>query len=161
MRWSHRFILHKNRTSALPQKPGKKVTGWLGLISWPCADLISRAFPYSLTAGRTGANTTLQGLGDVRMPPDLWEGHKGVSSQVKWAKFRHKVYQFWGGVSPESIPAEKLVCNGLVVLEPVAGAGHVNNLTAVDEAVKDSGGNGGVAEEVGPPVKPLVGSNNQ
>ena len=28
------------------------------------------------------------------------------------------------------------------MLEPVAGAGHVNNLTAVDEAVKDSGGNG-------------------
>ena len=73
-----------------------------------------------------------------------------VSSQVKRAKFRHKVYQ-----------RKKLVCNGLVVLEPVAGAGHVNNLAAVDEAVKDSGGNGGVAEEVGPLVKPLVGSNNQ
>ena len=84
-----------------------------------------------------------------------------VSSQVKRAKFRHKVYQFWGGVSPQSIPAEKLVSNGLVVLEPVAGAGHVNNLAAVDEAVKDSGGNGGVAEEVGPLVKPLVGSNDQ
>ena len=68
-----------------------------------------------------------------------------VSSQVKRAKFRQEVYQFWGGVSPQSIPAEKLVSNGLVVLEPVAGAGHVNNLTAVDEAVEDSGGNGGVA----------------
>ena len=68
-----------------------------------------------------------------------------VSSQVKRAKFRQEVYQFLGGVSPQSIPAEKLVSNGLVVLEPVAGAGHVNNLTAVDEAVEDSGGNGGVA----------------
>ena len=47
------------------------------------------------------------------------------------------------------------------MLEPVAGAGHVNNLAAVDEAVKDSGGNGGVAEEVGSLVKPLVGSNDQ
>ena len=84
-----------------------------------------------------------------------------VSSQIKWAKFRHKVYHFWGGVSPGSIPAEKLVSNGLVVLQSVAGAGHVNDLTAVDEAVKDSGGNGGVAEEVGPLVKTLVGSNNQ
>ena len=83
--------------------------------------------------------------------------HTLVSSQVKRAKFRHKVYQFWGGGSPQSIPAEKLVSNGLVVLEPVAGAGHVNNLTAVDEAVEDSGGNGGVAEEVGPLVKALVG----
>ena len=89
------------------------------------------------------------------------EGVTVVSSQVKRAKFRHKVYQFWGGVSPQSIPAEKLVSNGLVVLEPVAGAGHVNNLAAVDEAVEDSGGNGGVAEEVGPLVKPLVGSNDQ
>ena len=43
------------------------------------------------------------------------------------------------------------------MLEPVAGAGHVNNLTAVDQAVEDSGGNGGVAEEVGPLVKALVG----
>ena len=86
---------------------------------------------------------------------------RGVSSQVKRAKFRHKVYQFWGGVSPGSIPAEKLVSNGLVVLQSVAGAGHVNDLAAVDEAVKDSGGNGGVAEEVGPLVKPLVGSNDQ
>ena len=85
----------------------------------------------------------------------------GVSSQVKWAKFRHKVYQFWGEVSPGSIPAEKLVSNGLVVLQSVAGAGHVNDLAAVDEAVKDSGGNGGVAEEVGPLVKTLVGSNDQ
>ena len=80
-----------------------------------------------------------------------------VSSQVKRAKFRHKVYQFWGGGSPGSIPAEKLVSNGLVVLQSVAGAGHVNNLAAVDEAVEDSGGNGGVAEEVGPLVKALVG----
>ncbi len=31
-----------------------------------------------------------------------------VSSQVKWAKFRQKVYQFWGEVSPGSIPAEKV-----------------------------------------------------
>ena len=84
-----------------------------------------------------------------------------VSSQVKWAKFRHKVYQCRGEVSPGSIPAEKLVSNGLVVLQSVAGAGHVNNLTAVDEAVEDSGGNGSVAEEVGPLVKPLVGSNDQ
>ena len=86
---------------------------------------------------------------------------EGVSSQVKWAKFRQKVYQVWGEVSPQSIPAEKLVSNGLVVLEPVAGAGHVNNLTAVDEAVEDSGGNGSVAKEVGPLVKTLVGSNDQ
>ena len=60
-----------------------------------------------------------------------------------------------------SIPAEKLVSNGLVVLQSVAGAGHVNNLAAVDEAVEDSGGNGSVAKEVGPLVKPLVGSNDQ
>ena len=66
-----------------------------------------------------------------------------------------------GQISPQSIPAEKLVSNGLVVLQSVAGAGHVNDLAAVDEAVKDSGGNGGVAEEVGPLVKTLVGSNNQ
>lgn len=85
----------------------------------------------------------------------------GVSSQVKWAKFRHKVYQCRGEVSPGSIPAEKLVSNGLVVLQSVAGAGHVNNLAAVDEAVEDSGGNGGIAEEVGPLVKALVGSNDQ
>jgi len=84
-----------------------------------------------------------------------------VSSQVKWAKFRHKVYQCRGEVSPGSIPAEKLVSNGLVVLQSVAGAGHVNNLAAVDEAVEDSGGNGSVAKEVGPLVKPLVGSNDQ
>lgn len=32
----------------------------------------------------------------------------GVSSQVKWAKFRHKVYQCRGEVSPGSIPAEKV-----------------------------------------------------
>ena len=31
-----------------------------------------------------------------------------VSSQVKWAKFRHKVYQCRGEVSPGSIPAEKV-----------------------------------------------------
>ena len=85
----------------------------------------------------------------------------GVSSQVKWAKFRHKVYQCRGEDSPGSIPAEKLVSNGLVVLQSVAGAGHVNDLAAVDEAVKDSGGNGGVAKEVGPLVKALVGGNNQ
>ena len=84
-----------------------------------------------------------------------------VSSQVKRAKFRQKVYQCRGEVSPGSIPAEKLVSNGLVVLQSVAGAGHVNNLTAVDEAVEDSGGNGSVAKEVGPLVKPLVGSNDQ
>lgn len=84
-----------------------------------------------------------------------------VSSQEKWAKFRHKVYQCRGEVSPGSIPAEKLVSNGLVVLQSVAGAGHVNNLAAVDEAVEDSGGNGSVAKEVGPLVKPLVGSNDQ
>ena len=47
------------------------------------------------------------------------------------------------------------------MLEPVAGAGHVNNLAAVDEAVEDSGGNGGVAKEVGPLVKALVGGNNE
>ena len=47
------------------------------------------------------------------------------------------------------------------MLEPVAGAGHVNNLAAVDEAVKDSGGNGSVAKEVGPLVKALVGGNNE
>ena len=47
------------------------------------------------------------------------------------------------------------------MLEPVAGAGHVNNLAAVDEAVKDSGGNGSVAKEVGPLVNPLVGGNDQ
>ena len=32
----------------------------------------------------------------------------GVSSQEKWAKFRHKVYQCRGEVSPGSIPAEKV-----------------------------------------------------
>lgn len=90
--------------------------------------------------------------------PMLW---MHVSSQVKRAKFRHKVYQCRGEVSPGSIPAEKLVSNGLVVLQSVAGAGHVNNLAAVDEAVEDSGGNGSVAKEVGPLVKPLVGSNDQ
>lgn len=47
------------------------------------------------------------------------------------------------------------------MLKPVAGAGHVNNLAAVDETVKDSGGNGSVAEEVGPLVKALVGGNNE
>ena len=40
------------------------------------------------------------------------------------------------------------------MLQSVAGAGHVNNLAAVDEAVEDSGGNGSVAKEVGPLVKP-------
>lgn len=48
------------------------------------------------------------------------------------------------------------------MLQPVAGAGHVNNLTAVDQAVKDSSsGNGSVAKEVGPLVKALVGGNNE
>ena len=47
------------------------------------------------------------------------------------------------------------------MLEPVAGAGHVNNLAAVDEAVEDGGGNSSVAEEIGPLVKALVGSNNE
>ena len=47
------------------------------------------------------------------------------------------------------------------MLQPVAGAGHVNNLAAVDEAVEDSGGNGSVAKEVGPLVKALVGGNNE
>ena len=46
---------------------------------------------------------------------------------------------------PQSIPEEKLVCNGLVVLEAVAAAGHIDDLAAVDQAVKDSGGNGSVA----------------
>lgn len=35
-------------------------------------------------------------------------GKSSVSSQVKRAKFRQKVYQVWGGVSPQSIPAEKV-----------------------------------------------------
>lgn len=47
------------------------------------------------------------------------------------------------------------------MLQSVAGAGHVNDLAAVDEAVKDSGGNGSVAKEVGPLVKALVGGNNE
>ena len=49
----------------------------------------------------------------------------------------------------------------MVVLQTVAGAGHVNNLAAVDEAVEDGRGNGSVAEEIGPLVKALVGSNNE
>ena len=48
-----------------------------------------------------------------------------------------------------------------MVLQPVAGAGHVNNLAAVDEAVKDGGGNSSVAEEDGPLVKAFVGGNNE
>ena len=47
------------------------------------------------------------------------------------------------------------------MLQSVAGAGHINNLAAVDEAVEDGGGNGRVAEEIGPLVKSLVGSNNE
>ena len=46
------------------------------------------------------------------------------------------------------------------MLQSVAGAGHVNDLTAVDEAVKDSGGSGGIAKEVGPLVKTLVGKKS-
>ena len=47
------------------------------------------------------------------------------------------------------------------MLQTVAGAGHVNNLAAVDEAVEDGCGNSSVAEEIGPLVKALVGSNNE
>lgn len=47
------------------------------------------------------------------------------------------------------------------MLQPVAGAGHVNNLAAVDKAVQDSCGNGSIAKEVGPFVKPLVGGNDE
>ena len=85
-----------------------------------------------------------------------------VSSQVKWAKFRHKVYQAQGRFSPQSIPAEKLVSNGLVVLQPVAGAGHVNNLAAVDETVKDIVGYGLILvgyqdlPKVGDPLTPGI-----
>ncbi len=64
--------------------------------------------------------------------------------------FRHKVYQ-----------RKKLVCNGLVVLQPVAVAGHVNDLAVVDEPVEYGGGDGGVAKEVGPLIKAFVGSNNE
>lgn len=47
------------------------------------------------------------------------------------------------------------------MLQSVTGAGHVNNLAAVDKAVKDGGGNGSVAEKIGPLVKSFVGSNNE
>lgn len=66
-----------------------------------------------------------------------------------------------GRVLPGSIPAEKLVCNGLVVLQLAAAAGHIGNLAAVDQAVKVGGGNGSAAEAVGPLVKAFVGSNNE
>ena len=79
-----------------------------------------------------------------------------VSSQSPWSKIRHKVYQKGKGISPQSIPEEKLVGNGLMVLEPVAVAGHIDDLTAMDQAVEDGGGDGGVAKEVGPLVKALV-----
>ena len=47
------------------------------------------------------------------------------------------------------------------MLQSVAAAGHVNNLAVVDEAVEDSGGNGGVTKEVGPLVRAFVRSNNE
>ena len=47
------------------------------------------------------------------------------------------------------------------MLQTVAGAGHVNDLAAVDEAVEDSSGNGSIAEEIGPLVKAFVGGNNE
>ncbi len=64
--------------------------------------------------------------------------------------FRHKVYQ-----------SEKLIRNGLMVLEPVATAGHIDDLAAVDETVKDGGGDSSVAKEVGPLVKALVGGDDE
>ncbi len=64
--------------------------------------------------------------------------------------FRHEVYQ-----------REKLIRNGLMVLEPVAIAGHIEDLAAVDETVKDGGGDSSVAKEVGPLVKALVGSDDE
>lgn len=65
----------------------------------------------------------------------------------------------WGHEQVEAI--ERCISNGLMVLQPVAVAGHVDDLAAVDQAVEDGGGDGGVAKEVGPLVKALVGGDDE
>lgn len=155
----------RDKSVALAIKVGKtggRLTA--DLLKWAIRKYLAQSQNPKIHHGKQSVKQLVgQGTGvkSIDITAKNIKSFESVSSQVKRAKFRHKVYQFWGGVSPQSIPAEKLVSNGLVVLEPVAGAGHVNNLAAVDEAVEDSGGNGGVAEEVGPLVKALVGSNDQ
>ena len=84
-----------------------------------------------------------------------------VGSQVKWANFRQKVYQKEEDFRQEVYQCGKLVGNRLMMLETIAVAGHIDDLAAVDEAVQDGGGDGGVAKEVCPLVEALVGGDDE
>ena len=51
--------------------------------------------------------------------------------------------------------------DGLVVFKTVAVTGHIDDFTMVNQAVKDSSGNGGVTEERGPLIEAFVGGDDE
>ena len=88
-----------------------------------------------------------------------------VSSQVKYAKIRQKVYHLWasgkGHLATKYTSLTWLAGNRPVVFQAVAVAGHVNNLAVVDQTVQDRCGNRCIPQEVRPLIKALVGCNYQ
>ena len=91
--------------------------------------------------------------------------HGIVSSQVKYAKIRQKVYHLWasgkGHLATKYTSLTWLAGNRPVVFQAVAVAGHVNNLAVVDQTVQDRCGNRCIPQEVRPLIKALVGCNYQ
>ena len=93
-----KFIPHKKRTAALPSKLGEKVTGWIGVGLRPCADLISGAFPHSLTSGPHGGQHRVLGAGRCSISTQLSGGLQGA--QKRGTRGGPFWTGLWGGWKP-------------------------------------------------------------
>ena len=63
----------------MPENPGEKVTGGLGLISRPRVLPVFDGFSTPAHSGAHAGQRRVSGAGRcVRMPPSPWEGHKGL-----------------------------------------------------------------------------------